>query len=97
VPPEPSQPGWLGDDEDFSDCLTAGQVAGLNRQDWELCCPDPDDPRYADDEDGPPPGWLALPAAEQARLLAEEEQRAEDEQRADGGVPKVFGAGLTRR
>jgi hypothetical protein len=62
--------GWL-DDGEFGDCLTVEELAELARQDWLADCPDPDDPRYAE-ENGPP----ALSADEWERLLADEDERA---------------------
>jgi hypothetical protein len=86
----------LGDEGDLGDCLTDDELSELFRQDWELIAPDLDDPAYADDaEFGPPPEWLAMPAGERARLLAEEDQRFSDEQRA-ASVPEAFDAGFNR-
>jgi hypothetical protein len=72
------------DDGEFGDCLTAEELAELARQDWQADCPDPDDPRYAE-ENGPP----ALPADEWARLLAEDDERAQRQ------GPETVDAGFT--
>jgi len=75
-------------DEWGGNCLTADEVAELTRQDWEAV--DPDDPAWADDpETGPPPQWLAMPASERERLLAEEDERASRQ------VPEAIDAGFT--
>jgi hypothetical protein len=80
--------------EDPDDCLTEEQVAELGRRDFGPWMLDLDDPAYADDpEYGAPPEWLALPASERARLLAEEQQRFDDQRPK---VPEVLDAGFNR-
>ena len=74
-----------------SGCLTAAEIAELNRQGWE----DPaseDDPRYFDDpETAAPDWWLALRPAEQAREIEE------DLLGPAPGVPEAIAAGFTHR
>ncbi len=77
--------GWPDD----ADCLTAEQVAELAREEWDLCCPDPDDPEYAEDPEYGPPEWLPYSAADEERMLADEDQRARRE------VAEAIDAGFT--
>jgi hypothetical protein len=80
--------------EDLGDCLTDEQLAELGREDFGPWMLDLDDPAYADDlECGPPLEWLALPASEQARLLAEEEQQFDDQRPQ---ASEAFDAGFNR-
>ena len=85
-----TEPGWPGDDGEFGDCLTAEELAELARQDWLADCPDPDDPQNAQ-ENGPP----ALTAGEWARLHAVDDERAQNDERTQPGVPEMFDAGFT--
>ena len=79
--PQPAT-GSLAGDDGLGGCLTAEEIAELSRQDWDPADADfwPEDP-----DAGPP----ELPAAEWARLEAEDDQRAE-------AVPEAFDAGFNR-